>query len=528
MIVPPCHKACLALSLLSLLSVVPARPAAAVVVTEVIAVTGDPIPEGEGMFSRLGLPAVNNLGQVAFDARFNDTSEGRSYVGGLFRGGHAGLIEMVRSGELPLEDNAIISFFRRPALNDSGQVAFHAGIDLGPGFPILFGIYSVDGTGSLNLIVRVSKPTLEGIRLSDFGSFPTSELPALNNAGQTAFWALSGNVPGIYRSDQPNSVVQLAGAGDLAPDGNGSFANFSDPALNQAGQVAFFATVRDTTGGSTDNNGLYLGDGTADILQIVRKGQTAPDGNGSFEMFANHALNDAGQTVFWSELADTLGGVEAREGIFLADGEGSLVPIARGGDPPPDANGSFIGLEWPALNNSGQVAFLGDLSGTSDGEGDNRGIFLGSGPGDFTQIARKGEQVPGGNGTFFDFGSTVSGSRGVALNNVGQTAFLGELSGTSGGSSDNQALYLHDEVHGLTEVARLGDAYLGSNISSLGFATGHGHHGDERSGLNDIGQIAYSFELADGRSGIAIAQVLPDVPGDYNADGMVDAADFAL
>ena len=56
-----------------------------------------------------------------------------------------------------------------------------------------------------------------------------------------------------------------------------------------------------------------------------------------------------------------------------------------------------------------------------------------------------------------------------------------------------------------------GDTYLGSTVTDLDFG---GSIYDDFSGLNDVGQVAYSFRLADDRRGIALAgQPLPVVLG---------------
>jgi hypothetical protein len=69
-------------------------------------------------------------------------------------------------------------------------------------------------------------------------------------------------------------------------------------------------------------------------------------------------------------------------------------------------------------------------------------------------------------------------------------------------------LFLFDDDSGVATILRKGDAFLGSTISSLDIG---GYLSaplpDYRSGLNDLGQIAFVFRLEDGRSGIALATV---------------------
>ena len=69
--------------------------------------------------------------------------------------------------------------------------------------------------------------------------------------------------------------------GEAAPDANGLFSTFGIPRLNSDGQAAFWATLSDTNGTTSDDTGIFRGDGTA-VLQLGREGQAAPDGNGLF------------------------------------------------------------------------------------------------------------------------------------------------------------------------------------------------------------------------------------------------------
>jgi hypothetical protein len=121
------------------------------------------------------------------------------------------------------------------------------------------------------------------------------------------------------------------------------------------------------------------------------------------------------------------------------------------------------------------------------------------------QVVRKGQSVPGGNGRF-----AANFSR-PALNDAGQLAFRAFLTGTSGGTSDNTGIFLFDDALGIVQVARTGDAFLGSTIAELGFAPPEGL-GEEHSGLNKSGvpRVAFFFRLADSREGIAIWTLVPE------------------
>ncbi len=251
--------------------------------------------------------------------------------------------------------------------------------------------------------------------------------------------------------------------------------------------------------------GTTSGPGVTGTTRVIAQtGDAAPDGNGSFAGFFVRAaytnsigLNDLGQVAFRAELTGTVDEDVDWIGIFRGDGSAQPVQIARGGQGAHDGNGTFFFFGSPALNSSGQTAFLGNLFDTTGGSTDDEGIFRGDGSAALVQIVRAGQAAPDGNGIFLDFGADI------ALNDAGQAAFTAFLTDTSGGSADDLGIYLYDDGLGLLQVAREGDAFLGSMITELFFSPGFSQQ-DEGSGLNNLGQVAYSYRLADGRSGVAI------------------------
>ena len=90
----------------------------------------------------------------------------------------------------------------------------------------------------------------------------------------------------------------------MPPVGDGNFAGFGDPTINALGQVAFQATLRNTSA-STDT-GIYFHNGTM-LTNVARENANVPEGNGKFSGFGNLALNSAGQVAFQASLRDTSG-----------------------------------------------------------------------------------------------------------------------------------------------------------------------------------------------------------------------------
>ena len=95
--------------------------------------------------------------------------------------------------------------------------------------------------------------------------------------------------------------------GDAAPDGNGVFGSFIDAALNTNGQVVFRSfSMTGTSGGTSDDHGVFLGDGI-ETLQVVRKGDDlAGSAAGSIN---GGILNDFGQVVYRASRANGIDGI---------------------------------------------------------------------------------------------------------------------------------------------------------------------------------------------------------------------------
>jgi PEP-CTERM motif-containing protein len=301
----------------------------------------------------------------------------------------------------------------------------------------------------------------------------------LNASGTVAFLAgLDSGGSGIFTGS--------GGQTTTIADSSGPFNSFSPPALNDRGTVAFIALLRDGGSGIFTGNGgptttLYDSSGPfariGGIPAINNLGTVAFDaalsvglggifkGDGGpamtvadareFSILGGPALNDAGTVAFFAFL------LTGGQGILTRNG-GRTTVIA-------DTNGPFSNLnDPPALNASGTVAFLALLDSGAIG------IFTGSG---------------GPTTTVSDNGGPFSFFAPPALNDVGMVAFFAGLD--AGGSG----IFTGPDPS-LDAVIRSGDLLFGSSVTSLGVRS---------VSLNSIGQVAFTYQLADGRSGIALA-----------------------
>jgi len=483
--------------------------------TQIIVMTGDAAPGDNGVFEIFRDPALNDLGQAAFRADLTNTNDGPFDDTGIFYGDITMLTEVVREGVAVPDGNGSFSSFGTPAINESSQTAFAASLDdTSGGISDNSGTYRGDGV-SLTQIARKGQAAPGG----NNGVFDSQSTPAINDMGQTGFSAFvdlgdggsTFDEDGIFYFADTLGLMPVVRKDQSSPDGDGAFTDFSGAAFNNAGQTAFAADLTSTA----NVEGIYRGDGNT-LTQLARTGQTAPDGDGgndgNFTFFNMPAINDAGQTAFSASLANTSDGFNNDLGIFLSDDALGLRQIVREGEMAPDGNGDFFSLADPALNDAGQVVFTASLKNTTGGATDSLGIFRDDAITDPTQVARAGQMAPDGNGHFTSFTNP-------AINNAGQVAFIAFLANTSGQPGDDTGLYLFDDTFGLIQVARGGDDLLGSTIVGLGFVGSVGANGDERSGINETGQVAYRFTLADGREGIALFTI-PE-PASFALLGMI-------
>ena len=459
---------------------------------DLIAITGRTVADGNGRYSFFGTPALNNNSQVAFMGIATNTSGGTSDDIGYYMGTASGIIQIAREGQAAPDGNGVFGQTSQgnPIISDSGSVSFRIGlIGTSGGSSDDRAIYFGSG-GAWTEVVREGAVAPDG---NGAFSLLNNEAIPINSNNVCAFYAtLSGTTggssddTGLFIGDG-SRVTQIIREGQLAPDGDGTYNNFqfSNPELNNLNQVAFVSSLNNTSGGTSNDFGMYLGDQFG-VSQIVRERQAAPDGNGTFNQFSMPVLNNNGQVAFNATFNGTSGGSLDNGGVYRATTSG-ITRIAREGDIAPDGNGNFNSFNAPRIGDGGHVAFTGGLINTSRGASDNSGVFRGAG-GALVQVAREGQIVPGGNGEFSTF--TLPG-----VNQWGAVAFTGLLRNTAGGTSDDRAIYVGDGTD-LIQVAREGDSFNTSQITFLSF--------DWRRGFNEYGQIAYQATMADGTDSIQL------------------------
>lgn len=266
----------------------------------------------------------------------------------------------------------------------------------------------------------------------------------------------TGNDRAIFTSDgvHTNNIVDAKEQGII-----GRF--LGSPSINDSGKIAFLAFR------TNFSQAILTGDGGP--LTLVADATNSP-----FNAFSNPAINNSGRVTFVGfGNDDSVGVFIARPIHELASHmpSGRFIPVS---DPQsPVFNDPLVVFGDPVINDAGTVA---DSAFPSNG---NVEIFTGNGRG---VTARTDVDNP-----------FLTSSEHPSVNNRGTVAFNAtELGG-------GQGIFV-ETTGGASPVAVIeaGDPLFGSTVTRLKVG---------RFALNNRNQLAFRYDLQDGRSGVAIASL---------------------
>jgi hypothetical protein len=356
---------------------------------------------------------------------------------------------------------------------------------------LLLAVLAVSGS-----VVQAVTFTFKNV-LDNSGSFDSfADKPAINNGGVVAFRAgLKSGVRGIYRSDGAAAIT-------IADTSTGDFAFNPFPmslesrcAVNDAGTVAFFIYHYNPT--NYFEPSVCTGSGGA--VAVIAVAYSNPDIGG-------------GQVAFVAGLPAT--NSVNRSAVFVAPAGGGAATIVAQTD---DRFGNSF--DGPSINASGQVAFYAGLTIGADGiflgpNGATNIVQGGAGScfewlqsglmiGDGGQVIFTGRLTNGVDGVFYGSGGPLAGpitlSGGDAIGDIGTFPSL-NAAGTvlcHGRLPDNRSAILAGDGTEVEKVIAVDDSLFGSTVTALGDTGNHG--------LNNSGQIVFTYELANGVQGIAVA-----------------------
>ena len=311
---------------------------------------------------------------------------------------------------------------------------------------------------------NVGRPSINGDIVTFSGHY--SSLFVVDGDG--VFWGNGGAL-----NDYPLSLNTTQ---SHPPNLEGFYYAISNPLVTSTGNFVFLGSST-----STVSDSIYCF-GNCGYSRLAGEGDPAPSGGTFSGIDSTYAAS--GDTVAFRGLYGS------SEGIFTKTGVGPLTTIVKKGNAAPPG-GTFTSVAAPAVSGE-KVAFRGSFTVGS-------GIFTGSG-GSLSTIVRTGDTTPGGK-AFTSFSVPA-----ISENLV---AFGGNYAGGSGIYAKSG-----DEF---SKVIEIGDPIFGSTVASLAF-TGLGLD------PGDSGNVAFTYRLADGRSGVAMAYAGPAPPAVYQWE-YVNAAD---
>lgn len=309
---------------------------------------------------------------------------------------------------------------------------------------------------ALRTVVAGGQAAPGGGTFEHFGVESQPVVAPPNARGDVAFFAslLRGAASEGFFLATAGGIIKVAVEGDRAPGGGvlSGFGRHPIPSINSAGSVAFAAAV--SKGRTVE--GIFVSSHST-LRAVAVAGEPAPGiPSGTFASLDFPALNDRGDVAF---LATVRRGRETVEAIYLRIG-GRVRKVVSQEDPAP-AGGTFAAFGAPALNNAGVVAFAAVV----EGRGVPGGVFIVADD-RVRMLAGAGDDSPLG-GVFAKF------SERVTIDNTGAVAFTALLKGAPVPS----AIFVA-EGERKKKVVALGDpAPTGGVFSSFGFWPGLGPSG---------------------------------------------------
>ncbi|MCH7752139.1 MAG: PEP-CTERM sorting domain-containing protein [Planctomycetes bacterium] len=352
-----------------------------------------------------------------------------------------------------------------------------------------------------------------------------------NGAGQIAFRADLRHDANLGIDIDNDVSMWLSGSngleivvreGDPAPDTGGApFSSLGNPALNEAGQLAFFAGLdRDAPQVDLTNRlGLWTTlPGSPEPELFVRSGSLAPGANGArFDLgysFGSRVpeFNASGQLAFISGLQlDANVTRENRAGVWESN-EFGLELVARTGDPAPGLDDTpFNVFTEVQLNDRGDALVVGHVL---EADGSQPVGLWGPTASGFGLIAIEGQEAPGSGGRVF---TRIINS---TINERGDIAFKSELSLAPGDADTISGLWAYaaglDELILVSLEGDLVDLPSGRTDRIAGFTVATDFDGGDTDYLSNTGELFTNLGFTDGVNGITrsafVSFQLPLVP----------------
>jgi len=305
---------------------------------------------GGFFFGTVFTPDINDAGDVLFFCDVNGGDSRRALF--LYQAASVQIVKVAAVGD-PSPIGGTFGAVGPGSINNEGKVVFLASQ---VGDTINSNLFMWDN-GVVTKVAALGDPapgggTFSGLGVESFGfqdgtSVPVGPVPDINDSDQIAFRAIvTGGITVrgiVVRTNQVDEwYVKVP---DPTPIG-GTYLDMQAAAINNAGQIAFFADYHPTP--QTTNSGWFAG-APGNWRKVVVFFDPIDGGQClglAFSRNPMQTIDAAGNVVFWANLDSN--GTSDRLVLGLTDG--NLLIAARRGDPTP-ISGTFGSMDaWPAIN----------------------------------------------------------------------------------------------------------------------------------------------------------------------------------
>ena len=430
--------------------------------SEVVVQAGNQVPGLEDgiVFDRdFEIPIINNDNQVAFEAHAFGNGLDSSQDDLLFLSDQGQLDLIVREGDPApgTQDGTVLgggfpanSPFNEITIDGVGQATFSTTVTGNSSDSAIYTQLEND----LQLVVK------EGATAPGFDEDITLNEVTLDGKSESGRLLFSANLDGndinsdnnrvLYSfENQSFDLIAREGEPAIGFDLGIEYLGIVGADINESGQIVFRSFLQGPGIGSfNENDEALFTDRNGKLELLLQSGITLP-GTPDGVIIASLSfpiINVNGDIVFQSRMEvnsnDFLG-----SGIFL-DRDGKVEFVARSQTQAPGTPDGVtftnFGIGLPALSNTGQVAFLGEVSGAGIDSSNNKGIWATDLEGNLQLVVRRGDQIDVSKDPEVSDLRTVSdlemienpnGQNGTAnnFNDAGELLFLARFQGGSQG-----------------------------------------------------------------------------------------------
>ena len=286
--------------------------------------------------------------------------------------------------------------FERPVINNHADVAFTVGLEGRTDG----GLFRSEGLRAFT--VALGDDVAPGAN-ADYGTFEDlamnddRQITAIVNLRGASVDATNSRALYFFDHPQPGQTAHLIARQGQASPARPSyhFTDFSTgPSIDPDAKVYFTAGLEDTSGNTS--SGAFVYDG-GNLQEIVSEGDPLPDGSGdSFQALASTPQPGGGKVLLYAQVGNP---IVSSDALYLKDQTG-LHEVMREGDSAPNGDGRFSHVQQTGISDAGEVVFKVGLLGTSqpniiDDPGPNEAIYFHDDDGHLTEIIREGQQFLG-------------------------------------------------------------------------------------------------------------------------------------